>query len=177
MATFLMGARRARRKEPWARFAIKAALAGVIAASVSVYLTGRFGLLVDAQVERSLPGVRVLLIDRERTEVVRGGIYAFPSQGLEPWIKDGQLVVKIADGVPGDRIEISEAGVRVNGSEVVSGLILAKTLHRDVGTFVRTETVQPGQAFMLGRAINSFDSRYWGPIEQSRIVGNVHILF
>lgn len=158
-------------------FAIKATVVGVLAAFVSIYLTGRFGLLVDAQVERSLPGVRVFLIDRHRTEVRQGGIYAFPSKGLEPWIKDGQLVVKIADGVPGDRIEVSDAGVWINGSEVVSGLILAKTLNRDVGTFVRTEIVQPGHAFMLGRARNSFDSRYWGAIEQSRIVGTVYVLF
>jgi conjugal transfer pilin signal peptidase TrbI len=150
---------------------------GLVAAAAGVYVTERYGILIDAQVERSLPGVRVLLVDRFSKSLERGALYAFPSAGLEPWIKDGQLVAKIADGLPGDRVAVSAAGVTINGMRIVDGLILAKTLGKEPAAFERTETVPADSIFFLGRAVNSFDSRYWGPVQQSRVIGKVHILF
>ncbi|WP_448205430.1 S26 family signal peptidase [Azospirillum sp. sgz302134] len=166
-----------RKREPWRRFAAKALLAGAVAAACGAYLSSRYAVAIDPQVERSMPGVRVLLIDRYDTMPQREQAYAFAARGLGPWIADGTLVAKFADGLAGDEVAITTSEVRVNGAVRGEGLALAATLGQPASHFERRFTVPDGAVFLLGRAFNSFDGRYWGPIPADRIIGRVYPLF
>ena len=46
-----------------------------------------------------------------------------------------------------------------------------------VKRYVGRRVLQADEFWMLGTMPMSFDSRYWGPINGSQIVGRAHVLF
>nr|WP_247884674.1 S26 family signal peptidase [Azospirillum sp. OGB3] len=141
------------------------------------YITDRYRIGIDPQISRCLPDTRVVLIDRWDQGVERGQLVAFAARGLTPYFKDGTTMVKVVDGVPGDHVAVGEASITVNGSEVGEGLALARTLGRPAGDFVRELVVSPGAVWVMGRTIDSYDSRYWGELPAAQIVGRAYRLF
>lgn len=125
----------------------------------------------------------------------RGDIVVFYSP------HDGKRLVKRVIGLPGDRIELRKNNLILNGlpveyerleNESLSDLTaIERASHvfateklpghthtvaawpsvparRDFGPF----TVPPGKYFMMGdNRDDSFDSRYYGPVDRNRIVG------
>lgn len=89
--------------------------------------------------------------------------------------KEEHRFVKIVAGLPGDAVEIGERGVFVNG-RYWGELDLLHKIKREARAFYRTEVVPPGHYFVLGSAPNSFDSRYWGPVPQERVIGRAEAL-
>ena len=60
--------------------------------------------------------------------------------------------------------------VFVNGKHVAKATIMDKK-HRRLPVWKGCMVLKPSQYFVLGRHRESFDSRYFGPIEQSQVVG------
>jgi signal peptidase I len=99
-------------------------------------------------------------------------------------------LVKRLIGLPGDRIEMRQKRLYVNGSLVHDE---AFAIHRDarVGSVrdpynyqlyrrdnFEPQTVPPGQYFFLGDNRDfSYDSRYWGPVPRHYIKGRASILY
>jgi conjugal transfer pilin signal peptidase TrbI len=151
-------------------------LAGVVGAGA--WLGDRFHLGIDDQQDRCLPGNhRWFLIDRHDRNLWRGDLVAFRADGrLSPWIPVGQVVVKQVAGVAGDRVTVTAARVTVNGQPVTAGLALSDRLGQPPADFVRTETLPPGRFWVIGTQPKSFDSRYWGPVEDAQIIGRAYAL-
>lgn len=107
------------------------------------------------------------------SEIERGSKYAYASHGLEPLLKDGSRVVKIAAGMPGDVIAVNAKGVFINGHwwGALNPITMAHT-HRTVASVTRTFTIQPGEVLMLGNLPRSYDGRYWGPVKDDWLVGH-----
>jgi conjugal transfer pilin signal peptidase TrbI len=101
----------------------------------------------------------------------------FEAQGLEPAFADGTLLVKRLAGLPGDLVEVTAAGVRVNGQLLADGLALAGKLGHAAADFTRHYRVPQGQFLALGTDPSSLDGRYYGPLPQSRIRGRARVLF
>ena len=141
------------------------------------YAADRYGLAIDPQTVRCLPEVRAVLLDRAATPKDRGDLVLFEAQGLEPAFEDGTLLVKLMAGLPGDRVEISTTGVRVNGQLVAEGLDLATRLGHAPGDFTRQYRIPEGHFLPLGTARASLDGRYYGPIASDRIRGGAVVLF
>lgn len=75
----------------------------------------------------------------------------------------GRWMVKRVVGVPGDRVEVAEGWVRVNGEPVAVD---------PEGGPPRGWTLGPGRFFVLGDAPGlSTDSRHFGPVGRSALVG------
>ncbi|MFZ1428639.1 MAG: signal peptidase I [Geminicoccaceae bacterium] len=141
------------------------------------YAVARWGLAIDPQAVRCLPEVRAVLIDRWQPPTARGDLVVFAAQGLEPAFADGTLLVKRLAGLPGDLVDVTAAGVRVNGRLVAEGLALASKLGHDPAAFTRHYRVPQGQFLALGSDPSSLDGRYYGPLPQDRIRGRARVLF
>jgi conjugal transfer pilin signal peptidase TrbI len=151
-------------------------LALVVAAGA--YLEHRFRLGIDDQKELCLPGNhRWFLIDRMDRDIWRGDLLAFGAdQRMAPWFPLNQVVVKIATGVSGDRVEVTVDHTRINETAVADGLALAEKLNRQVTAFFRSEVIPPGSYWVTGTHPRSFDSRYWGYVNENQIVGRAYAL-
>ena len=163
-------------REPWPRFLARASAVLILVLSAGAYLAGRFRIGVDDQVPSCLP-YQWWLIDTHDRAVVQGETYAFAALGMGPFFQDGQTVIKIAAGLPGDRVSVTRAATRVNGRVVGEGLALCGTLQREPEDFTREAIVPAGSLWMMGGTIQSFDSRYWGFLPQERLIGRVYALW
>ena len=141
------------------------------------YATARYGLGIDPQAVRCLPDVRAVLIDRWQPPTARGDLVVFEAKGLEPAFATGTLLVKRLEALPGDLVDVTAEGVRVNGQLVALGLTLATKLGHEAAAFTRHYRMPAGQFLALGTDPSSLDGRYYGPLPQSRIRGRAWVLF
>ena len=141
------------------------------------YLADRFHLGIDPQLVRCLPELRAVLIDRARHPTHIGELVVFEALGLAPAFADGTLLVKRLAALPGDRVEVSAAGVRVNGTEAARGLDLARQLGHAPEDFAGSYTIPPGTFLALGTDPLSLDGRYYGPLPDTLQRGTATILF
>ena len=66
---------------------------------------------------------------------------------------------------------------KVNGTAYADGLLVAYETNVDPNLFVRETDLGKDQYFMLGQSPRSFDSRYWGTISETQILGRAYPLF
>jgi conjugal transfer pilin signal peptidase TrbI len=162
---------------PWSRFLLRAGLTILVVLGTGAYLTERFHIGYDDQDRQCLPPHRWFLIDRHDRDITQGEIIAFAALGLGPYFRDGQVIVKRAAGVRGDRIQVDPETLRINGAKVGEGLALAGTLKRLQEDFLRDDIVPSGHLWMMGATADSFDSRYWGFLPEQRVIGRAYALW
>jgi signal peptidase I len=93
-----------------------------------------------------------------RNEIV---VFTFPEQPRSNYVK---RVI----GLPGDRVQIQNGMVIVNGEK--TGVEAEKTGAKSFGPII----VPPGEVFLLGDNLEvSDDSRYWGTVPLEKIEGKV----
>lgn len=149
----------------------------------------RYTLMVDPQDAPCIPGKHLFLVDKLDTAPERGGIFAVKAESISPLLagahpatnvirpfyEDGRNLIKVMDGLPGDKVVIEKDRVTVNGEEnTTGGLLLTGTLLLDATTFESEYELSEDEYFMAGRTDNSFDSRYWGPIKARQILGRAY---
>jgi signal peptidase I len=103
----------------------------------------------------------------------RGDILVFkvpPNANQEGQQQD---YIKRCIGLPGERLEVRAGKVWINGKPLDEPYT-AQPSNRDYGPIV----VPAGHVFMMGdNRNNSADSRYWGPLDEDRIVGVAFLRF
>lgn len=89
----------------------------------------------------------------------------------------GETYVKRVVGLPGDTLRISHGDVYRNGVRETGSYIQACT-DPAVCTFSKTVTVPRDDYYMMGdnRGISD-DSRFWGPVPQSWIIGTAFLTY
>ena len=91
--------------------------------------------------------------------------------------REGDRIVKIVAAVPGDKVRIVGTELWING-EHKDRLWLAKSLPgKTVGDYDMDMVLGERQYFVMGTTQESFDSRYWGPINREAIIGSARPLF
>jgi conjugal transfer pilin signal peptidase TrbI len=142
----------------------------------------RYRLALDGlQGENCLP-YTAFLVDLKSTTLKRGDYLAFVSQQMEPFYRNGTMVVKQVTAVPGDRVSVDGTGVRINGRHVGSLLHLESgqklwRLGRRVSEVAREEIVPAEHFWVMGTHPRSYDSRYWGYIRSQQVVGRAIALW
>jgi conjugal transfer pilin signal peptidase TrbI len=159
-------------------FLLKAVPALAVVLGVGAYLGDRFHVGIDDQKELCLPGDhRWFVIDRHDQSIWRGDLVAFAADArMAPWFPVGRVVVKIATGVTGDRVQVDERRTAINGNTVSEGLALSEKLGRTPADFTRQENVPGGSLWVTGTHLKSFDSRYWGFVYERQIIGRAYAL-
>ncbi|OYU42254.1 MAG: signal peptidase I [Burkholderiales bacterium PBB4] len=80
-------------------------------------------------------------------------------------------VMKVAAGIPGDRLQIKDQTITINGEIVAIGMPLVDTSKVPLKSFERDEVIPAGHVFMMGTHPMSNDSRYWGYLSLNDVVG------
>ncbi len=155
------------------------AVALALTLAVGAYAASRYRVGIDFQRHGCLIDQSWLfVIDTQVTpeSIVQGDLVAFRLVGGGVPAFEGQLFVKRAAGVPGDWVSVTPQDTRINGMVMAQGLALAKALERDPASLVRETRVPVEHFWMLGETPDSFDSRYWGMLPMTRMLGKVYVL-
>lgn len=148
-----------------------AILAGVTIFLIRYYLFKPF-YVKGASMEPNFYDNEYLIIDElsyrlrapDRGEVI---VFRYPGNPQEYFLK--RLI-----GLPGERVKVADGGITVYNQQHPEGIAIQEAyLPKDLATS-GDETVALGESqyFVLGdNRSNSFDSRRFGPIDKSAIVG------
>lgn len=163
------------RKRP-AVFLSQAFLLSVVMLAVGTYVFSRFTIGIDLQQVQCLP-YKVFIIDRANKEIGRGDYLAFRAdERVGPWFPAGMTFIKEVVGLPGDRVRVENGQVTVRG-ESRGELTLLGKLERSAQDFARDEEVPEGMFWVMGTAPESYDSRYWGYVEERQVIGRAYPVF
>jgi signal peptidase I len=109
----------------------------------------------------------------------RGEIVVFKTPPAAERCKDGaagETFVKRIIGLPGDTIVERNGTISVNGDRLNEPYVPRS--ERDVGSGVHTYHVPPGSYFMMGdNRSSSCDSREWGAVPRSNLIGPVFAVY
>lgn len=154
-------------------------LVQVVAISLAIIIPVRYFLIQPfyvkgASMEPSFFDHEYLIIDelsyRFRTPM-RGDIVVFRYPNDQK-----QFFIKRVIGMPGETVEIAGGVVKIYNDKHPNGETLSETqyLDQDYTATTRTVTLKNDEYFVLGdNRIASLDSRYFGPVNKSFIVGRV----
>lgn len=181
------GARRGRhaaprRRAPLSRrlleWVVIIAIAVGCAFGIKAYLIQAFFIPSGSMIPTLKIGNRILVdkLSYDLHSIHRGDIVVFrkpPTDTGDPQVQD---LVKRVVGLPGDRISSAPDGhVLINGKPLPEPYL--QPYHRagpGAGIPIRPQVVPPGHYFVMGDNRNdSKDSRYFGPISGSLVVGRV----
>lgn len=104
----------------------------------------------------------------ERGEVI---VFHYPND-------PSQYFIKRVIGLPGETVEIADGEVKVYNDEFPNGKILDETVYldQDFTAASQTVTLKSDEYYLLGdNRSSSLDSRFFGPVNESQIVGRVWI--
>lgn len=150
----------------------KLTLAIILGASLHL----NFGLLFNQS--DSLPGKVFLII--KGSIPARGELFAFRTAETPNWLRlpKGTLFVKVASGVPGDRVLMnSQRQIWIEGRHL--GAAKEKSLNGRMLEASKGGLLFPGEFFATSPHVDSLDSRYAaiGTVKQKQIVGKARVLF
>lgn len=124
--------------------------------------------------------VYVLLVDKLDQDVTRGDIAAFEFKQDLRHLHVGDRIGKLVAAISGDKVEFDENNLYVNGKQfkrVMSMTPMLKHFNQNITAYQTTYTLGPDEYFMVGETFESFDSRYWGPIKKSQLVGQAYAVY
>jgi len=115
-----------------------------------------------------------ILVQKLGFSLQRGAIVVFehPPRDTEPPLNED--LVKRIIGLPGDTIWSVGNTVYINGEPLPEPWLPKNTL---LGQAIPRQTIPPGQYFLMGdNRSDSLDSRAWGTIPASSIIGRVFLI-
>ena len=128
----------------------------------------------------------------KQAKIHRGSVVVFDANGVDPQVSVKTEYVKRVIGLPGDTVEAKNGNLYVNGKKVDQSYISKSERSSGTGTCTLHSISQEnswvlhngaykvpkGEYFVLGdhRSVSN-DSRYWGFLPKSKIVGVVKVGF
>lgn len=145
-------------------------LAVVIASVIRLFLFEPFYIPSESMEPTLYPLDRVIVnkVSTHFQSPVRGDILVFKFP-MDP----SRDLIKRVIGLEGEIVEIRQNSVYINGRRLVEAY-LPHELIPDFGP----ETIPRGHLFMMGdNRNNSDDSRVWGPLDKSLIIGKALLIY
>lgn len=160
------------------RSVIGIALAFLLAGEAANWFGKHYRIGIDQAEEPCLPW-RVYLVTFNPDHQYKVGDYlAFVAKdGIMGPKFEGKMIGKQVAATPGDQIEIRADQLYVNGQAVLGPMALMEKLGLQSGARDRIERVPEGKLFVVGTMPRAFDSRYWGFLDESRVLGGLTPIF
>lgn len=144
----------------------------------SLYFTERYVIAANSTVSNCLHAT-YFLVDKWDQDVGVGDLAAFKMMTKNPlyptsrkWIKQVVATEGMTVTVDRERVQFSDGRIIESNMDHTMGYL--KLEPSDIKPVV---TLRQGQFFMMGDTRTSYDSRYWGPVEQQNILGKAYALF
>jgi signal peptidase I len=151
----------------------------VVALVVRTFFIQAFWIPSESMEPTLQKGDRVLVnkLSYDLHDVHRGDVVVFERPPNEPsGTEDIKDLIKRVIGLPGDRIETMDGVVHVNG-KALREPYLPKGTRSDTPVGIRRQVVPKDHYFVMGdNRAHSGDSRLFGPIDGSLIVGRAFVL-
>lgn len=122
-----------------------------------------------------IPGDRIV-VDKLFSTIHRGDILVFHDV---PADQGGPAVlVKRVIGLPGETISSVGSTVLINGKPLAEKWLKPLTgICAETDEHIKTQTIKPNNYFMMGDCRgDSGDSRYWGTLPRSYVIGKVDLI-
>jgi len=141
------------------------------------YISSRYEILIAPDEGPICLPEKVFILDK-MSFPEKDGFVMFTAKGLEPWFTDGMPVVKYLRGSPGDEIKVMERRLYINGVQraTLNDTVLEKLKVTDM-ELERNEVIPDNKYWVMGSLPPSLDSRYWGYITKSQIIGKAYAIF
>jgi signal peptidase I len=148
-------------------------VAGGLAVALRVLVLQTFYVPSTSMVPTLQKGDRMLVLKTGYT-VDRGSILVFRQPPLDTGDPDHEDLVKRVIGLPGDTIWSVGNTVYIDGKPLREAWLPNNTV---LGPPIHRQTVPAGEYFMMGdNRSDSLDSRDWGDLQHSLIVGEVLVV-
>lgn len=159
------------------RYLVKMGVVAIAIVGIGAAFVSRYHIGLDTQEIKCIGNYTFFLVDRGNKTLERDAIYAFEANNVQPYFADGTQMVKILKGLPGDHVAITDRGeVIINGETVASNMALLMDLGGDISQFTGETVLEEGQYWFMGESAFSFDSRYWGTVEEEQVIGRSYPL-
>jgi conjugal transfer pilin signal peptidase TrbI len=175
---------------------------GLLTAGVIEFVTGYYTLMVSRKEHRCLQWTYYILRKNEMPKQ-RGDLISFKGEGI-PNFADGVRFVKMVAGLPGDVIEteifsederekhtriIEKDGMMIkqrlqgrvylhrkdHGETLPFDAVEKDTLGRDL-PLIEEQTIPERKFFVIGTVPRTYDSRYWGLVDENQVTGQAYPL-
>ncbi|WP_435000199.1 S26 family signal peptidase (plasmid) [Vibrio scophthalmi] len=156
--------------------ALKIATAMIMLALIVSIMSIRYKISIVPSAIGCLP-IRAAIIDVIERNPGRGQLVSFAVRRAEPYFANGTMFLKIAAGLGGDTVTVDVDKVTittVEGEQTVyhvNALPMLKYAQLTAEQITGVFKIPKGKVFVLGTLPSSFDSRYWGLINQKDIRG------
>lgn len=150
------------------------------------YVLGQYGSIrfayadANGSTEHScIPNAYVFWVSKIKDDTVinRNDLVAFKTANVGGY-DNGTLFVKYVRGVPGDFVEIKpHTGTFVNDVFLSNSFFHADKFVGGRDAMAVKGKITPNRYWVMGTGEQSYDSRYWGTIDRSQIIGKATILW
>jgi len=105
-------------------------------------------------------------------EVIKNKMYVFKFPYSTKYYKKGELFIKYAKCLPGDKLEVRGYKYYCNGKYFATA-VKTDSKGEPVKHFEYNGTIPQNKYFMYAPHPQSYDSRYWGFLDKKEIIGVV----
>lgn len=148
-----------------------------IMGAFALYFVQRYTIAFNAATSDCLRA-SVFLIDKWDREFTNDDIVAFVMNIKTDKFPVGRTWAKKVVGMPGETVLVDHDFVTVNGKKYpLSTSYVLKQMQWDFDVVKPEWKLTDQQVFMIGETLTSFDSRFWGPINKTDVVGKAYAIF
>lgn len=121
----------------------------------------------------------VFIVDTWDKDVNEGDIVTFTVFFDNPYYEKGEQFTKMLIAKGGDMVVVTKDEVIVNSERVypINASNILKALGKTESDLSSPVIVPPEHYFMLGETPYSWDSRFWGVVPKSEVVGKTYAIY
>lgn len=121
----------------------------------------------------------MFIVDKWDKDVQQGDLVAFKFQKDDPHFDKGLSFIKLVAAKAGDTVTVTPQKLLVNNNEFqIAGMThVINFLELNPNEYITQSTLNKNEVYVVGETIYSYDSRFWGAIDKTNIIGKAYAIF